>query len=211
MPFLLVSTAALILIVILLPISINPNWLFNLVIFISCLNHWLTFSLINVQLLYCILKHQLNIITCPRTCLKEFIYLKFNAKIYCFFSSYFTLIFQISSISNKKYEHILNCILTNFCYPLRSTNKGFFFGNIISQEYTISIPIKNSRNRSECFLSSSIPYLQFNNLLILVSSLSTPIFDCSSIRTKFNTYSHTMFFLEVVVHYAREETSFSDT
>ena len=91
-------------------------------------------------------------------------------------------------------------VLFGLSQPVDDAQKSIVSRYIISQKHTMSTPIKNPRDRSEGFLSSSVPDLQLANFVL----------DLGDETAEFDADGHIVLFFELVVHYSGEKATLAD-
>lgn len=108
-----------------------------------------------------------NIKTTFSTGFKELHIVFFGNSFTHFFCDYF-LISHISFITQKNNFDILSCVVLHLSHPICDVFKWLSTGRIISHDDSLSTSIVCLSDRSESFLSCSIPNLYFNLLPIKI-------------------------------------------
>ena len=145
-------------------------WLFTLCrccVIIACNNNiawcilffWYCVFRLNIKLFRCNRKYFFDIITSLCTSLEELIYIVLLAKLYCSFPSDFTILFQITSVTNQVDNDIIIGMLLDLLQPINHIHESVIPGNIICEKHAMRSTVEYSRYRPEWLLTCCVPYL----------------------------------------------------
>ena len=88
-----------------------------------------------------------------------------------FFLTNFTLIFQVAFVSHKYFANVIVRKSVYLVHPLTHIFKSFPICYVIHDNDSMSSPVVTRRESTEPFLARSVPYLQFDVLVIHLYSL----------------------------------------
>jgi hypothetical protein len=109
--------------------------------------------------------------------------------------------FQVIFITNQHDDHIRLGMLTSFLQPPRKVLKGIPAGNVVHQQSARRSSVIATRDTSEGFLTSRVPDLKFDELVVQVDHSST----------KLNSNGQVVYRLETFVCKLQEQAGLSDT
>ena len=74
--------------------------------------------------------------------------------------------FTVTLVADEINLDLFGSMLLYFLEPLNTAEERLLLGNIVREEYTVSVSIKYACDRAERFLTRGIPYLQSNRQLL---------------------------------------------
>ena len=95
-----------------------------------------------------------NVLACASTCLETFVYSLTLCELNCSVKCDFSLVFQLTLVSDEVNSHIFRSVLFNLFQPTPQIVKSFIACDIIGQEDAVCATIENSCYRFERLLSS---------------------------------------------------------
>ena len=117
----------------------------------------------------------------------------------CYFSLF--CVAKIRSVAHEIYKDISVSIVFNLFLPLLTCLKGFLRCNVIYEYDGMRPLIKNSRDGSESLLTSCVPNLELNDVLVVYSH---------DIVSEFYADGNVMLIVELVVYQPGQNAGFSD-
>jgi hypothetical protein len=92
-------------------------------------------------------------------------------KFFSFLPGYLSFALQVYFVSNKDLAHIVVSKLVDFLHPLAHIFEGFTLGDVVDDDDAVGTSVVTRSQRPKSFLSSRVPDLQFNVLIIHLDRL----------------------------------------